>query len=171
MKECVKCNLKKDYSEFYKYKPNKDGLDNRCKSCICIATKERTRLKSLDVNYILLLNERGRERYHRLDYKNRSANNTEKKLKYSNKYPEKIKAGNSSKNMKPPNKNVHRHHWSYNDEHFKDVIWLKFDDHHKLHRFIIYDQEFKMYRIKSNNLLLNTKQLHIDFANYCELFL
>ena len=33
-----------------------------------------------------------------------------------------------------------KHHWSYNNEHFKDVIWLTRADHNKCHIFIYYNK-------------------------------
>ena len=60
-----------------------------------------------------------------------------------------------------------KHHWSYNDEHFKDVIWLSKKEHNKAHRFIVYDQERKMYRNCFTNVLLDTKQSHETFIKYC----
>lgn len=37
----------------------------------------------------------------------------------------------------------------------------------KGHRFIIYDQERKMYRRFDNNILLDTKEAHYQFIQYC----
>lgn len=34
MKTCNKCNIEKDFNEFYKYKIKKDGLHNKCKECM-----------------------------------------------------------------------------------------------------------------------------------------
>ncbi|MGF0348253.1 hypothetical protein ACQR3P_31920 [Rhodococcus sp. IEGM1300] len=33
LKRCKECNQRKEVSEFYKRKPNKDGLSGKCKSC------------------------------------------------------------------------------------------------------------------------------------------
>jgi len=59
-----------------------------------------------------------------------------------------------------PFEGAEKHHWSYNSEHYKDVIWLSTKDHKKAHRFIIYDQERMMYRRIDNLQLLDTKEYH-----------
>ena len=54
------------------------------------------------------------------------------------------------------------HHWSYNEEHYKDVIHLTKKEHSKAHRFIIYDQERMMYR-NLEGILLETKERHLKY--------
>jgi len=66
---------------------------------------------------------------------------------------------------------MQKHHWSYNIEHAKDVIFLGSANHSYLHRFLIYDQERFMFRcvvsagdyIKGE--LLDTKERHIEYSN------
>lgn len=83
--------------------------------------------------------------------------------KYNEKYPEKRAATLKSQRMKPPLAGLVKHHWSYNEIHFKDVIWLRSADHAFVHRFIIYDQERRMYRRCEDNVLLDTKENHEKF--------
>lgn len=64
--------------------------------------------------------------------------------------------------MKPQTKGNHLHHWSYNIEHAKDVIELSIKDHATAHRFMVYDQERKMYR-KLTGELLDTKEGHENY--------
>ena len=40
MKECVKCNIIKDYREFSKRKDNADGFRSDCKECVCERTSK-----------------------------------------------------------------------------------------------------------------------------------
>ena len=79
---------------------------------------------------------------------------------YRDKYPEKYKAHISSQRL-PCTKGNHLHHWSYNEEHWKDCIELNVANHALLHRYIKYDQERYMYR-NLVGVLLDTKQSHID---------
>ena len=81
----------------------------------------------------------------------------------SDKYPEKYLARNKSQRL-PCKKGNHLHHWSYNEEHYKDVIELSVSDHALLHRNMIYDQERMMYR-NINGILLDTKGSHIELLN------
>lgn len=68
-------------------------------------------------------------------------------------------------NMKPQTEGNELHHWSYNQEHYKDVIELVVLDHKKAHRYMVYDPERKMYRRADNNILLDTRESHIEFIN------
>lgn len=79
---------------------------------------------------------------------------------YNNRYPEKYKAHRNSQRL-PCEKGNQLHHWSYNEEHWKDCIELNVADHSLLHRYIKYDQERYMYR-NLDGILLDTKQSHID---------
>lgn len=72
-----------------------------------------------------------------------------------------------SRSLKKPFEGAEKHHWSYNEEHYKDVIWLSKKQHMKGHRFIIYDQERMMYRRYDNNVLLDTKEAHESFIKNC----
>ena len=69
--------------------------------------------------------------------------------------------------MKKSIKDNHLHHWSYNEEHHKDVIEITPKQHAKAHRFIVYDQERMMYRRFDNNILLDTREAHESFIQYC----
>jgi hypothetical protein len=69
--------------------------------------------------------------------------------------------------MKKPFGDAEKHHWSYNEEHASDIIWLTKKHHNKAHRFIVYDQERKMYRRYDNNILLDTKETHEKFILDC----
>lgn len=168
-KKCFKCEELKLLSEFYKHAGNSDGHLNKCKSCTKNDTKLRFNKLSLNDEWLDLERARHREKYYRLEYKEKHKPSNEIRernmKKYYDKYPEKKKAKSSMGNMKCLNKTNEFHHWSYNDEHFKDVIELNFKIHKLVHRFIKYDQSFKMYRDRLGNLL-DTKEKHQQYINY-----
>ena len=146
-----------------KCKKMTDGFLGKCKTCTKKDTKKSIALKRLNPIWVEKEKERSRERYYRLGNKKPTK---EKKIisisAYKNKYPEKIIATTLSQKLKSP-EGMQKHHWSYNKEHAKDVIFLSKADHYKAHRFIIYDQERMMYRRCDTLELLDTKELHLEF--------
>lgn len=73
----------------------------------------------------------------------------------------------ASGKTKSPFVGAERHHWNYNRDHYKDVIWLTKKHHMKAHRFIIYDQEQMKYRRFDTGELLDTKERHENFIRHC----
>ena len=143
-----------------------DGHLNKCKVCTKDDTKKRLEELVNDKEWYESEKKRHREKYYRLDYKEKHKPTSEEKketmTRYIEKYPEKHKAkiaiGRSYKQQ-----GYHQHHWSYNDEHLVDVISLEIKDHYFLHRHIIYDQERMMYRRIDTMVLLDTKEEHLKY--------
>lgn len=166
MKECFKCKQHLPLTEFYKHSKMGDGYLGKCKTCAKKDVSENSIKKSAEPGYVEKERKRGREKYRRL-YVGMGRAKPENNKRYSIKYPEKIKASRMSDNLKPPQKGLEKHHWSYNEEHFKDVIWLTKKDHMKAHRFIVYDNERMMYRSCWKMELLDTKERHETFIKWC----
>jgi len=165
MKKCFKCSLEKHLEEFYKHKQMYDGYLNKCKPCTKNDVKNRENILRQNIDYIEKERERGRDKYHRLNYVKNKQSKESKKISiqnYRNKYPEKIAVKSKMGKKIKAQQGYNLHHWSYNIEHALDVIELSIKDHNTAHRFIIYDQERKMYR-DLNNVLLDDKQSHYDY--------
>jgi hypothetical protein len=160
-KKCFKCGIIKPLNEYYIHIKMADGRLNKCKDCTKLDVKKTLENNLKDPKWVQKEKYRNREKYHRLNYKDKHKQESEyqkKRLKvYYDKYPEKKMAKNKTSHIKSVK--GHLHHWSYNEDHLKDVIDLSVKDHYKAHRFIIYDQERMMYR-NLNGVLLDTKEKH-----------
>ncbi len=166
-KKCFVCGEQKEIDEFYKHSKMPDGHLNKCKGCCKSQSKKRYKIKSQDEEWFLKERNRTRERYHRLSYRGKYTPSLSKKKvsmqKYYAKYPEKKKAKDLTSHFEVK-EGYHNHHWSYNDEHMKDVIEIKLEDHYLLHRYTIYDQERKMFRTLKG-VLLDTKERYIEYMH------
>lgn len=169
-KECFKCGEIKDLFHFYKHKDMADGHLNKCKVCTRSDVKEREKNLKVDEDWVESERTIHREKYHRLGYKEKHKPSAEAKrktaVKHRKKYPEKYKAKNASQKL-PKEFEGEMHHWSYNEEHWKDCIELTVEDHNLLHRFLKYDEETKYYKDLKGNLL-DTKKKHLNI--YYKLF-
>lgn len=165
-KKCFKCEKELPITEFYKHPNMGDGHLNKCKSCTKNDTKKREEELRNNPEWVEKEKRRGREKYHRLGYKDLHNPSTEKKKeimnRYEQKYPEKILAMKYTGIYLTKINGVHLHHWSYNQEDWLDVIELIPEEHYFLHRYIIYDQERMMYRTLEG-VLLDTKEKHLEY--------
>lgn len=166
-KECFKCKIVKPLTDFYVHKQMKDGHLNKCKNCTKNDVRGNTIENSKNPEYKENERKRGRMKYKRLYQGITKRKNPIYNIRYIEKYPEKNTIRYISKNIKNPDKTLQKHHWSYNIEDALNVIWLTAKQHKKAHRFIIYDQERKMYRRYDNNLLLDSFELHNQFIIDC----
>lgn len=166
-KVCFKCGIKKNLSEFYAHPQMGDGHLNKCKECNKKDVKDNYRINISKPGYMDKERKRGREKHHRLyrravkDYVHQYNDGST----YLTRYPEKKIAGNKSSHLL--RKGFEGHHWSYNEQHYKDIIWLTKKHHMKAHRFIVYDQEQMMYRRYDTLELLDTKERHEAFIKHC----
>jgi len=165
-KVCFKCKKEKPLSEFYKHKKMADGHLNKCMDCTKKDVMDNYETNAKCPVYVEKERKRGREKYHRL-YEGTGKASQERGQRWVDKYPEKRAASLYAykKVNTPPGKE--NHHWSYLEDHWLDVIFLTKKEHMKAHRFIIYDQERRMYRRADTGELLDTKKEHVYFISWC----
>jgi len=167
MKKCFKCGIEKELSEFYVHPQMGDGHLNKCKDCTKKDVKIDYKKNIKDPIWHQKQKARGRDKYRRLNYNDIYKIGTDEKRiimkKHNEKYPEKYIAKFKSVMIKAP-VGFEKHHWSYNKEHYKDVLFLTREQHNIAHRYMVYDQERMMYRTISN-VLLDTKESHEIYIN------
>lgn len=165
MKNCISCNLLKSLNEFYVHSRMKDGHLNKCKECCKASSRKRNDILSKDPKFIESERKRGREKYHRLNYSERTSPKIVSRKRsntYKNRYPEKRKAVGRTNKFRKFYPNKHLHHWSYNECDFEDFIPLDPKDHYFVHRHMKYDSKSKYYANR-NGELMNTRKKHLDF--------
>lgn len=171
LKKCFKCKFEKPLTEFYRHKKMVDGHLGKCKECTRKESATRYNNLKEDPEWITKERKRVRERDRKPYFRDKKKERLkpikkESNKAYNSKYPEKRTARILSKSIQVA-EGLHKHHWSYNLKDAKDVIFLTVKDHSKAHRFIIYDQEYFMYRRFDTEELLDTKQKHEEFIREC----
>lgn len=167
-KKCIGCGIEKELVAYHCQPKATDGHVGRCKACTKLKYLKRYAVLRKDPVWIEKERKRSREKYKRLGYKDSYKRSYKKlkqrRLRYMETYPEKYAAKNKSRGLKIK-PGYDKHHWSYQEIHATDIIYIKYSDHIKLHRFIVYDQERKMYRRCDTMELLDTKAKHLKYFN------
>jgi hypothetical protein len=169
MKKCFICHTNKPLSEYYPHKQMGDGTLNKCKDCVKKYAKERHEIKRNDPNFVRSEKKRARDKYQRLyspstgvkPYKQDPKYAYEITKKERSLYPEKALARSRAKSIERP-EGHHAHHWSYNDDHHKDVFIVKSRDHYIIHRHMQYDPK-SMFYINRDGVILDTREKHLRY--------
>ena len=139
-----------------------DGLLGKCKACTKLDVRNREVKLLKNPEWVEKEQNRHREKYHRLEYREKHKPTPERKKKqimaYTNKYPEKAAVRGKAKHIK----GFEAHHWSYNKEHQTDVIYVRPEEHYVLHRFLTYLPDRMIYQTRKGEML-DTREKHEAF--------
>lgn len=154
-KKCFKCGQVFPLSEFYKHPQTADGHLNKCKTCTKNDAVKHYSVKSKDEEWFKRERERGREKYHRLGYKNKEYNHKTRNLNKEE--------GSTSVKLRArgiDTKGLEAHHWNYNKPN--SVILLSPKAHHRLHKFMVVNYEDK-FCYTLDGIRLDTEDKAIDY--------
>lgn len=160
-KICIACGIRKPLEEFYKHKQMSDGHLGKCKDCCKRQSNERESLLRNDPKWVEKEKIRSREKYDRLNYK-------EKQKEWDKNKPWKNTSvyKNLNRDLRVNGfveKDEKIHHWNYNNEYLKDVFILSEKLHRKLHSFLVFDID-KLIFIYDGEVL-DSKEKHASCIN------
>lgn len=157
-KRCFKCGEVKPLSEFYKHPMMADGHLNKCKDCTKRDAKKDYDRKIKDLSWADKERARGREKYHRLGYKDKDwANKTRKDF---------LGTDNTRRALKIRGYNLdgkEAHHWNYNLPH--SVILLSRKAHHRIHKNITVSRKDK-FCYTLDDRCLDTEEKTLEYYSH-----
>ena len=162
-KICFKCGRELPLTEFYKHSRMADGHLNKCKDCTKKDVNARYLLKSADEEWLNKERARGREKFHRLGYKNASYHNSIRKINPIE--------GTTAKRLRCrgyDTKGKEAHHWNYNQP--RSVFLLSRSAHRRLHTHLIVNREDKFCYTEDGKRLESVEQAKAYFASILKMY-
>jgi len=154
-KVCFKCGRELPLSEFYKHPRMADGHLNKCKDCAKHDVMKDYDRKSKDESWIKKERNRGREKYHRLGYKDRDFNNKTRRDFHASGSVQRC-----LRNLGIDKHGKEAHHWNYNKP--RSIILLSPKAHHRLHKYVKANREDK-YLYTLDGVCLDTEDKTLKY--------
>ena len=148
-KRCFKCGRILPLSEFYPHKLMSDGHLNKCKECTKSDARERYNRKSEDEEWMEKERIRGREKFHRLNYKGKFRHTRDL-------CPESANISRSLRVRGYDTKDKEAHHWNYNEPY--SIFLLSRKAHRKIHQHLIVNVDNKMCYTEDGEMLKSEEQ-------------
>lgn len=154
--KCTICGIIKEETFFYKNEYMPSGYANQCKECVKSRAKKRYEDLSNDESWMDKERLRGRLKYKKLY----------SEIRYNSKKPAICRSTRRFAKLRfDLLRTQELHHWNYN--YPKSFYILNIRHHHKIHKYLQYDDSSKCFYY--NGLLLDSIEKHtnalIDISN------
>lgn len=147
-KKCFKCGLIKPITDFYKHPKTADGYLGKCKECAKNDVRISYEDNIKDIEYLEKERLRGRVKYDKYKYKNKVQ------------HPENRSTAENLRKQGIDLTGKEIHHWNYNFK--KDVFILNPRAHKLVHKYLTFDKETNMFRVKDTNTIIKSKSEHYN---------
>jgi hypothetical protein len=145
-------------TDFYKAKNLRGGCLNKCKECAKIDAHVYYKQKSQDADWVEKERERGREKYSRLNYKEKYKNQS--LISFLPSCYRNIER--KARQMGLRKKGYELHHWNYNK--LNSVFLVSAKAHKCIHRHMTFDRK-SLRCYKEDGTLLKTKKQAEEYFN------
>lgn len=153
-KVCFKCGKEKPIYDFYRHPKMPDGHLNKCKECAKKDVSANYFAKSNNEDWLYKERQRGREKYHRLNYKGKYPAPRYNNSVYKQLHHKALTLGYYLQGME-------LHHWNYDNMY--SVFSLTRKQHRRIHKYLKLSRESQMFIDTRSGAELDSKEKHLKY--------